>query len=91
MQSLYQIYIEIKKKTFFKENFKTIKQNSILLENIHNSSYTVIDVLFDIYYLKKNFKKKFISIALISIILALALFWVPTLYVAILICANILN
>ena len=78
MQSLYQTYIEIKKKTFFKENFTTIKQNSILLENIHNSSYTVIDALFDIYYLKKNFKKKFmkkfIFIALISIILALSLF-----------------
>ena len=51
----------------------------------------MIDALFDIYYAKKNFKKNFIFIALISIILALSLFWVPTLYIAILIYGNILN
>ena len=65
---IYNIYNEIKKKTFFNSYLIIIKNNSIWSEKNGDYTYQLFDLIFDLYRILLNIKILFIDIILFLIV-----------------------
>jgi hypothetical protein len=81
---LIEIFKEIKEKTLFKAKRAEFGEESFLWKSVFGGrGYSLIDVLFDIYYFFLNLKSKkrlFLTYMLLALIAVTLLWWVPAVF-----------